>query len=230
MAIKFLIKKSLNTPEYRYFRICKPVKHFLKLFSTKRLFFYFFTHIGIILGYSTFDKIVCSSAIPKELIQIYGWVEFGMLNVFYMLGIIYTVFAYVSIIYCIEKVIKTESSLMGKPLKESSSDLSISYNTFVTSPEHRREEKHYAVCMRIYSIVLVLMLLLRYGAWLCLCVQFIVTGEKSPFAAAFVVYKISVLVLYLFYFGSNVVIFYENNEEFKLKLTRPIKNRHFQKT
>ena len=202
------------------------MKTFVRTFSTKKLFFYLCLHLLVIFTCSASDKIMCNLKLGPEVVQTYGLAEFGLLNLFYICGIGYTIFAYVCIIRCLRNIIHIERSLIGPTFlpRDWSSDLSISFNTFVTSPQHREEEKRYVTWMKVYSTVLVTILILRYLSWLCLCIQYIVTGDYNVFPGAFVVYKISLLILYLFYFGSNVAIFYGNDEEFRLKLIRPIRN------
>ena len=138
-----IMASTLLLALYRYYRTCRPIRLFTSFFSTENVFYFF----AIVLFLDpllpcVMDEIACRFGLT-DIMMSYSLMKFGILNVFYWYVFGYIVFAYSSITHSIRKTIQREVTLSVDPtlLKFSSSDSTVSYNTFVTSPDHRNVSK-----------------------------------------------------------------------------------------
>ena len=214
---------------YRYYRVCKPIKQFLQMFSGRRLALYYTSLLVLIFVNIFTDAMECEYVQNAVILKFIDISRFAILNLLYLIGIVFTIYAYVSVIQNMEQSIRSESIplvkfAVPKSPGDFSSGLSHSFNAFLCSNEMLQEEKHYVASIRVYSIVLVAFLIVRYMAWFFICLEHAFYGVIFNYTLIYIIYNMVSLFLVFFYFTSNFVLFYENNAEFQLKLIRPIRH------
>ena len=217
---------------YRYYRVCKPIRSLLRIFSTRRISLYFGIYLLIVILSAWFDTLVCKFC-SQTFISAAFMVQFVALNVIYVFNIAFIIFVYRKIIKGMKNLIRSEMvSLLPqyKDQESASEDTSLKYIYYSqSSPDYLKEEKYYMLTMRVYSLLLVTLLILRYLTWVSMHVSYFYTETYFQPVEVYMFYKMTQLALYFYFFASNIAIFYEHNAEFKVKLRRPLRTLKFPK-
>ena len=154
----------------------------------------------------TLNELVCILG-DSKMVQFYSAAVFFILSIFYISIILYVVFAYTCINHCMRrsKLHESVSILMKNPhlpkqLSSSDlSDLTLSYNTLVTSSSEERDgKKTFPTTFKKYSIASVTILILWFCSWLFMVLQRLFTGAFK-FPVTYFTFNLLSLILHLFY-------------------------------
>ena len=235
----FTISTSFFLPAllsaYRYYCICKPMKQYLKVFSSRRIRNYFLGYFLTSTLMIILKECILRFIVNSCIILSFCATSFALNNFFYISCLLSTVYFNIKASKKLQGKISRERELLRRNFSlyfDPSSDWSehqiSSRAEFYRSCENEtfKEEIHYLKSIRFYAMIFTPILILRYLFWIIISVNGLIYDTYFP-ATMYGQIVVDVDLIIFVSLGTllklTFVFFAQVNEDFKLRVLQPLK-------
>ena len=199
----------------------------MRVFSPTRIWFYFILFYFLSFSYVTVDYCYCYQILPTPISDIFQFCIISARRFFKGSCLLLTIYLYCRVTKQLKQEIVAEEKLLVSVYSEmmESEEYSVewSLDTFVSHPYHLREEKQYFGAVRLFVLVFMPILSLRYFVELFINFHALGSGKLTlNLSEQFTLKFLFVLQNTLYILSS--LLFYRTTEDFKKRFRRPFGN------